>query len=136
MNILIFEWLQKRFFEFRMGNKMYIGFTIALLNFVLIFHRFFIETIDSLHEILFNIVIFSVLFLIVYIPLALLIGNNHYKNQFRIDSTLEFLNDPATLKSIKLFLDLKTNNADMNEVNNFKKLLYKWEKETITTDLK
>jgi hypothetical protein len=92
--------------------------------------------IDSVHEIFYNVFVFSVLFLIVYIPLSLFIGNKHYKHQFKVDSTLEFLNDPATIKSLKLLFDLKTNNVDMNEVNLFKKLLYTWEKETIVADLK
>ena len=105
MNVL--EWCSKRFFEFRIGNKMYIGFSIALLNFVLIFQRFFIEMTNSIHEVISNIAIFAVLFFIIYIPITLVVGKWHYKNQFRVDNSMEFFKESGLLKCYKLLFDLK-----------------------------
>jgi len=134
LNVL--EWCSKRFFEFRIGNKQYIGLTIALLNFVLIFQRFFIDMIDSIHQIISNIVIFGILFFIVYIPLAVVIGKWHYSNQHRIDKTFEFFKDSGDIKFFKLFFDLKTNSADLEKVELFKKMLTKFEKQSRTDFLK
>jgi hypothetical protein len=134
LNIL--EWCGKRFFEFRIGNKMYIGFSIALLNFVLIFQRFFIDMTDSVHEVISNIAIFAVLFLIIYLPIALVVGKWHYKNQHRVDYAMEFFKDSALLKCYKLLFDLKTNSADPKEIESFKKMLYEFEKKSKITFFK
>ena len=134
MNVL--EWCSKRFFEFRIGNKMYIGFSIALLNFVLIFQRFFIEMTNSIHEVISNIAIFAVLFFIIYIPITLVVGKWHYKNQFRVDNSMEFFKESGLLKCYKLLFDLKTNSADPKEVEAFKKMLQEFEEKSKVTFLK
>ena len=135
-NLSTLEWCGKRFFEFRMGNKYYIGFTFALLNFVIIFQRFFIESIDLIHEMVSNIVIFTILFLIVYLPIATVFGNNYYKNQHRVDYAMTFTKTSGELKFYKLLFDLKTNSADPKEVEAFKKMLHKFEEQSKVTFLK
>jgi len=135
-NLTTLEWCSKRFFEFRMGNKYYIGFSLALLNFVIIFQRFFIESIDLVHEIVSNIVIFTILFFIIYIPIAIIFGNNYYNNQHRVDHAMMFSNESGVIKFYKLFFDLKTNSADPKEVEAFKKMLHKFEEESKVTFLK
>ena len=135
-NLTTLEWCNKRFFEFRMGTKFYVGFSFALLNFVIIFQRFFIESIDSVHEVVSNIVIFTILFLIVYVPIATVFGNNYYKNQHRVDYAMTFTKTSGELKFYKLFFDLKTNSADPKEVEAFKKMLHKFEDKSKVTFLK
>jgi len=135
-NLITFEWCSKRFFEFRIGNKFYVGFTFALLNFVIIFQRFFIESIDLIHEMVSNIVIFTILFLIVYLPIATVFGNNYYKNQHRVDYAMTFTKTSGELKFYKLLFDLKTNSADPKEVEAFKKMLHKFEEQSKVTFLK
>ena len=136
LKLNILEWCGKRFFEFRVGNKMYIGFSIALLNFVLIFQRFFIDMTDSVHEVISNIVIFAILFFIIYLPIALVVGKWHYKNQYRVDNSLEFFKDSGLLKCYKLLFDLKTNSANPKEIESFKKLLNVYEEKSKVTFLK
>ena len=115
---------------------MYIGFAFALLNFVIIFQRFFIETVDSVHEVLSNIVIFTILFLIIYLPIALVFGNYYYKTQHRVDYAMMFSKSSGDLKFYKLLFDLKTNSADPKEVESFKKMLHKFEEKSKVTFLK
>jgi len=135
-NLTTLEWCSKRFFEFRIGNKFYVGFTFALLNFVIIFQRFFIESIDSVHEVVSNIVIFTILFLIIYVPIATVFGNNYYKNQHRVDYAMMFSNSSGIIKFYKLLFDLKTNSADPKEVEAFRKMLHKFEDKSKVTFLK
>ena len=130
------EWCSKRFFEFRIGNKMYVGFAFALLNFVIIFQRFFVESIDSVHEVLSNVVIFTILFLIIYVPIATVFGNNYYKNQHRVDYAMMFSKSSGAIKFFKLLFDLKTNSADPKEVEAFKKMLHDFEEKSKVTFLK
>ena len=126
-NLLSFEWCSKRFFEFRVGTKYYIGFSIAFVNFIIIFQRFFIESIDLVHEMVYNIIIFSILFFIVYAPIAIVFGNYYYKNQHRVDYALMFSKSSGQIKFYKLLFELKTNSADPKEVEAFKKMLHKFE---------
>ena len=135
-NLTTLEWCSKRFFEFRMGTKFYVGFSFALLNFVIIFQRFFIESIDSVHEVVSNIVFFGILFFIIYIPLSVVIGKWHYGNQHRVDRTFEFFKESGDLKFFKLFFDLKTNSANLEDVEAFKKMLHKFEDKSKVTFLK
>ena len=132
-NLTVLEWCGKRFFEFRMGNKYYIGFTLALLNFVIVFQRFFIESIDSVHEVVSNIVIFTILFFIIYIPIAIIFGNNYYNNQHRVDYAMMFSNSYGIIQFYKLLFDLKTNSADPKEVETFKKMLHNFEEKSKIT---
>jgi hypothetical protein len=132
----LLEWCSKRFFEFRMGNKMYIGFSIALLNFVLIFQRFFVDMNDTVHEFISNIAIFAILFFIIYLPIALVVGNWHYKNQLRTDQSLEFFQQSGLLKCYKLLFDLKTNSADPKEIQSFRNMLSEYEEKSKITFLK
>ena len=136
LKLTALEWCGKRFFEFRIGSKMYIGFSIVLLNFVLVFQRFFIDRIDAVHEIIANIAIFTVLFFIIYLPITLVVGNWHYKNQYRVDNSMEFFKESGLLKCYKLLFDLKTNSADPKEIESFKKMLYEFEKKSKVTFLK
>lgn len=92
--------------------------------------------IDSIHEIISNIIIFGILFFIVYIPIAVVIGKWHYSNQHRVDKTFEFFKDSGDIKFFKLLFDLKTNSADKEKVELFKKMLTKFEKQSRTDFLK
>ena len=92
--------------------------------------------IDSVHEIIANIAIFAVLFFIIYLPIALVVGNWHYKNQYRVDNSMEFFKESGLLKCYKLLFDLKTNSADPKEIESFKKMLYEFEKKSKVTFLK
>ena len=85
---------------------------------------------DSVHEVISNIAIFTVLFLIIYLPIALVVGKWHYKNQYRVDNSLEFFKDSGLLKCYKLLFDLKTNSANPKEIESFKKMLYEFEKKS------
>jgi len=115
---------------------MYIGFSIALLNFVLIFQRFFIDMTDSVHEFISNIAIFALLFFIIYIPITLVVGKWHYNNQYRVDNSMEFFKESGLVKCYKLLFDLKTNSANPEEIQAFKKMLQKFEEKSKVTFLK
>lgn len=54
---------------------MYLVFAMSFVNFVLIFYRLLIEEVNFLDEIFSNLWIFVIIFLMGYIPLAILIGN-------------------------------------------------------------
>ena len=69
-------------------------------------------------------------------PIAIIFGNNFYKNQHRVDYAMMFSKSSGELKFYKLLFDLKTNSADPKEVEVFKKMLHKFEDKSKVTFLK
>jgi len=136
LNVIDSDWIRKRYLYFRYGNNYYLAFSIILLNFVLIIYRFLIETSPSLKEIFDSLVHFTVIFLIVYIPLAIYVGFRHFKDHEKIQSTYQFMQSPGMIKAFKLILELQTGTADKNDVDAFKKLLKNLEKKSMVKDLR
>jgi hypothetical protein len=134
-NLSIMHWLQKRYFEFRAGNNIYVGFSIALANFILIAYRFFIESIVDMYEVAIDLAFFTVLFLIAYIPLTLVVGHWHYRQQEKIVQTMQFLQSPAVIRALRLLFELKTNTADQQDVDAFKSLLAQLDRKSMVRDL-
>ena len=64
---------------FRRGHNVYLIFAISFLNFVVIQWRLLIEEIDFLEAIFQHFYVFTILFVVTYIPLATIIGWVDYK---------------------------------------------------------
>jgi len=135
MNEKKMGWPQQRFFEFRAGHGTYLAFAVSLVTFVLIVHRLLIERIPELDAVFGDLLIFTLAFAILYIPLAVLIGRWHMRNQFKVESTMTFMNNPSMLRAFRLLFDLETNSANKDDVEAFKKLLKRLEKETTFSEL-
>ena len=119
----ISQWYTKRFFEFRIGNKQYIGLAIALLNFVLIFYRLLIEQIEFLGNLISNLWVFLLIFLAVYIPTAILIGYWHRRTQLSTENTIKRLEDPLLAHICRIILDTRIGKSSKKEINELKEFL-------------
>jgi len=128
-------WLRKRFLEFRTGHAVYLAFSVSLATFVIITHRLLIERIPFLSQAFGDLTTFTILFIIVYIPISILIGQWHFKYQYKVESTVLFMQNPGMLKAFRLILELQTGTADKNDVDAFKKLLKNLEKQTSFKEL-
>ena len=135
MNVIDSDWIRKSYLNFRFGSNYYLAFSVALVNFVLVIYRFLIEPSPSLKEIFDSLVSFTIIFLIVYIPLAIFVGSRHFKDHEKIQSTYQFMQNPGMIKAFKLILELQTGTADKNDVDAFKKLLKNLEKKSMVKDL-
>lgn len=129
-------WIRKRFLEFRTGHAIYLAFAVSLATFVIIAHRLLIERIPFLSQTFGDLTTFTILFVIVYIPIAVLMGQWHYKYQYKVESTVQFMQNPGMLKAFRLILELQTDTADKNDVDAFKKLLKNLEKKSMVKDLR
>jgi uncharacterized protein YneF (UPF0154 family) len=117
------NWIQKRWFDFRQGHSYYLIFTLSFGNFVLIFHRLFIERIPELNEIFGNLGIFVIVFILIYIPVAIIIGVWHRRSQMKIDVDVALRQNPLFAKMIRVLLDVQTGKASQEEIENFRKML-------------
>lgn len=131
-----YNWFQRRFYEFRAGNNIYIGFSAALFSMMLIIQRFLIEKIPFFTDIIENFTSFLLIFLMIYIPASTIIGNWHYKNYENLQQTYYFLQNPGVIRAFRLILEIKTGKYDKEDVKKFVNLLNKLEKESMTDELR
>jgi amino acid permease len=116
-------WFRRRWYDFRQGHGMYLVFAMSFVNFVLIFYRLLIEEINVLGEIFSNLWIFVVIFLAIYIPAAILIGNWHRKTQMKIEHEQSMKQSPLMARNFRILLDLLEGKASTKEVEDLRKFL-------------
>ena len=116
-------WVRRRWYDFRQGHGMYLVFAMSFVNFVLIFYRLLIEQIDFLGDLFSNLWIFLLIFLTLYIPTAVLIGNWHRKTQMRIEHEQSMKQSPLMAKNFRVLLDLLEGKVSTKEVEKLRKFL-------------
>lgn len=120
--------MRKRWWEFRQGHSVYLIFVLTFVNFILISYRLLIEKIPFFQELIPSLGIFVILFLVIYIPAALLIGYWHRKTQLKVETTLIQQQNPLLAKMFRVLLDERTGKASKEEIEEFRKLLVSIEK--------
>jgi hypothetical protein len=123
------NWMKRRWFDFRNGHALYLIFILTGANFILIFHRLLIERIPILNEIFGNLAVFAIIFIIAYIPLAIIIGTWHRKYQLKIDVEQSMRNNLILTKMFRTMLDIQTGQAKEEEIENLRAYLKSIEKD-------
>lgn len=121
-------WMRSRWYEFRLGHSTYLIFMLTFVNFVLISYRLLIERIPFLQEFIPQLWIFAVMFLAIYIPVAIIIGFWHRKTQLKVEQTLSLQQNPFVAKLFRTMLDIQTGKASKEEIEKFRKTLTDIEK--------
>ena len=121
-------WFRSRWWEFRLGHSTYLIFLLTFVNFILISYRLLIERIPFLQEIVPELWIFVLLFLVLYIPTSIIIGFWHRKTQMKVENTLGYQENPVLAKMFRVMLDVKTGTASKEEIQEFRKFLIDIEK--------
>ena len=121
-------WTRRRWWEFRQGHSVYLIFMLTFINFILISYRLLIEKVGIFKELFPDLWLFAVLFIVVYVPAAIIIGYWHRKTQLRVDSTLIQHQNPVLAKMVRTLLDVQTGNASTEEIKQFREFLEKIEK--------
>jgi hypothetical protein len=85
MNVRINKYLRRRWLDFRNGHSIYLVFLLNLVNFILIVYNFAIIKVPGVSGIV-TLPIFVVLFFLIYIPTAILIGYWHRRNQYAVEN--------------------------------------------------
>ena len=120
-------WIRRRWWEFRQGHSIYLVFALTFINFILISYRLLIEKITFFKELMPDLWIFAIVFLIVYIPAAILIGFWHRRTQLRVETTMIQQQNPVLATMIRTLLDVQTGVASQEEIKEFRKMLTKIE---------
>lgn len=117
------NWLRRRWLNFRQGHSIYLIFILTFANFILIFHRLFIERVEVLNEIFSSVWLFAVFFVIMYIPIAILIGHWHRITQVKVETELVQRQNPMMAKWWRILVDMQTGKASKEEIEKFRALL-------------
>jgi len=115
--------VRRRWLDFRNGHGLYLVFLMGFANFILIFHRLFIERIPFLEDVFSNLWVFAIFFVIIYVPTAVLVGYWHKKTQMKIEMEILARQNPFFAKWIRVIIDILTEKASKEEVENLRKLL-------------
>ena len=121
-------WIRRRWWEFRQGHSIYLIFALTFINFILISYRLLIEKITIFKELVPDLWIFAIVFLIIYVPAAILIGFWHRRTQLRVETTMIQQQNPVLARMIRTLLDVQTGVATKEEIAEFRKMLTKIEK--------
>jgi uncharacterized protein YneF (UPF0154 family) len=121
-------WMRRRWWDFRQGHSVYLIFVLTFVNFILISYRLLIERVSIFKEFVPELWIFALLFIIIYIPAAILLGFWHRRTQLRVEMTLIQQQDPILARMIRMLLDVQTGRATKEEIEEFRKFLIKIEK--------
>jgi hypothetical protein len=115
-------WLRRRWLDFRNGHAIYLVFLMTFANFVTIQYQLLIDRIPAVNSIFFNIWIFASVFIMIYLPLGMIIGYWHRKNQFSVEQEALF-NQNQVGARINLFLidliDGKVSEDEKQKMRNY-----------------
>lgn len=117
------NWVKRRWFDFRQGHSVYLIFLLTFANFVLIFHRLLIERVDFLNVIFKDLWVFILVFIVIYIPVSILIGSWHRKNQLKIEADVMMRQNPLLAKMFRVLLDAQTGKVTNEEIEEMRILL-------------
>jgi len=121
------SWFRRRWFDFRQGHSIYLIFLITFANFILIFHRLLIERVEILNRIFSDLWVFVLVFVLFYIPLSVIIGAWHRKNQMSIETEVALRQNPLFARMFRTMLDIQTGNISKEEIEEMRNLLKKIE---------
>ncbi len=122
------SWIRRRWYDFRNGHSLYLIFLLVFSNFVLIFHRLLVERIPFLNEIFSQLWVFSIFFVLIYVPIAILVGHWHKKTQLRVDTEILVRQNPIVCGAFRVLIDLQTGKASEKDVKDLRDLLMSIEK--------
>ena len=124
------NWFRRRWFDFRLGHSVYLIFLLSFSNFILIFHRLLIERVEFLNNIFSELWMFIVLFIVIYLPIAIAIGAWHRRTQIKIENEQALLNNPFMARNFRMLIDIIEGKASKEEIQKFREFLTKIEKKS------
>jgi len=84
------QYIRRRWLDFRNGHGIYLIFLMAFANFILIGYNFAIKKSPILSEFFGNTFFFAIIFIVIYIPLAIIIGYFHRRHQYVTEAEVLF----------------------------------------------
>jgi hypothetical protein len=123
-NIRSHNW-RRRWLDFRNGHDHYLIFLVGTANFITIQFQLLFQRVPAFNSLHINIWIFTLIYVAMYLPLGMIIGYWHRKNQFSVEAEALF-NQNQIESTINLFLiDLIDGKVTEEEKQQMRKYLLK-----------
>ena len=122
------SWTRERWWEFRTGHSTYLIFLLTFVNFILISYRLLIEKIPIFQTLIPDLWIFALLFLVIYVPAAIIIGYWHRRTQLKVENTITMQQNPFYAKLFRVLIDVQLGNMSKEEIEKYRNLLLDIEK--------
>ena len=119
--------LRKLWLDTRLGTQQYLMLLLAMVNFILIMYNYFIEKNTMTENLIPNLWLFSIIFIVFYLPISILIGRWHTQTQLHIEQDLKIPESPLLVKMFRTILDVQTGKAPKEEIEEFRNMLSKIE---------
>lgn len=78
--------IRRRWLDFRNGHSIYLAFLLTFVNFVLITYNFAIKQLPFGIGEYMNLPLFLLLFVLIYVPTAIMLGVWHRKHQYSVEN--------------------------------------------------
>ncbi len=123
--------IRKLWYDARTGTTHYYLLLLSMLNFILITYNFLIEGTIIFDNLISNMWIYGIIFLVLYFPISVMIGRWHTNSQISVDLTVKMHKDPIMAKMVRTLLDVQTGVATEEEIIEFRKQMAEIEKQNI-----
>jgi len=129
---MIFEKINTRilWLDGRIGHTTYLMFFLTFVNFIIISFNFLIEDNTMLQDIIPSMWIFTIVFIITYIPISVLIGRWHRYTQLSTEYRILHEGNPVIATMMRTLLDVQTGVATKEEIAEFRKMMMDIENNT------
>jgi len=115
-----------RWLDFRHGQGIYLGFFIYFADTILIQYALLIEKFPFLDPLLgANLVGFAIIFIALYVPLAIIIGYWHRKSQWTVEVEALFKENKVGAMMWLFVIDLVEGKINEKEMKEMREILLK-----------
>ena len=115
-----------RWLDFRHGQGIYLGFFIYFADTILIQYALMIEKFPFIDSLLgANIVGFAIIFIVLYVPLATIIGYWHRKSQWTVEVEALFKENKVGANMWLFVIDLVEGKINEKEKKEMREMLLK-----------
>ena len=115
-----------RWLDFRQGQNIYLGFLIYFADSILIQYALLIDRLPFLDPLLgANIIGFAIIFIALYVPLAIIIGYWHRKSQWTVEVEALFKENKVGAMMWLFVIDLVEGKINEKEKKEMREMLLK-----------
>jgi hypothetical protein len=125
LNMRSHNWMRRRWLDFRNGHSIYLIFLMTFANFVTIQYQLLLQRVPAIHALNINIWMFALIFIVIYVPVGMIIGYWHRKNQFSVEAEAMFSQNQIGATITLFMIDLIDGKVNEEEKQQMRKYLLK-----------
>lgn len=119
------SWTRRRWLDFRNGHSIYLIFLMTFANFVTIQYALLIDRVPFLSNLFGSIWVFAIIYVCLYVPIAMVIGYWHRKTQWRVEQHALFKENEIGATMWLFVIDLIDDKVSEAEKQEMRNMLYK-----------